>query len=181
MRRGFSLAEILIVMVIVAVLCCLLFPVLSQSRMRAKETTCMSNLHQTYLAAKLYQSEEGDYPPDGRISLLNGGVAMLRCPEQHDQALPWDYTLVSRPTLNVPGHDSIKNFDNCRAIRGESMPLVVDQNHATVPYGYAWGRQPFFLVRESGGAATVDASIYKSMLSGRTPAPCSISQMITNL
>jgi prepilin-type N-terminal cleavage/methylation domain-containing protein len=66
MRRSpaFTLIELLVVLAILAVLAALLLPALSQAREAGRRTTCLSNLHQLGLAARLSAlDQEGFFPP----------------------------------------------------------------------------------------------------------------------
>ncbi len=76
---GFTLVELLVVMGIIIVLAALLFPVFSSVRIKGRENTCMSNLHQIGIAIKAYQAEHHAYPPppwyDG--NRYQGGVSAL--------------------------------------------------------------------------------------------------------
>jgi len=62
-RKGFTLIELVVVCVIIAVLIGLLLPVILRSHLKAYETTCMNNLHQIYLAVRMYADDnDGRYP-----------------------------------------------------------------------------------------------------------------------
>ncbi len=54
---AFSLMEILVVIAIIAVIASLLMPVFLSAKKSAKRVSCISNLHQFGLAAKLYESD----------------------------------------------------------------------------------------------------------------------------
>jgi prepilin-type N-terminal cleavage/methylation domain-containing protein/prepilin-type processing-associated H-X9-DG protein len=61
---GFTLVELLVVVSIIALLAAILFPVFSQVRERAKQTSCMSNLRQIGLAFTLYLNDKNErFPP----------------------------------------------------------------------------------------------------------------------
>src|SRR5438552_17914826 len=60
--RAFTLIELLTVIAIIAILAALLFPVFSRASEGVRQTTCMSNLHQIYVAANLYKDDQGGYP-----------------------------------------------------------------------------------------------------------------------
>ena len=60
--RGFTLIELLVVIAIIAILAAILFPVFARARAQAKETSCISNLHEIYVATKLYREDNGKFP-----------------------------------------------------------------------------------------------------------------------
>lgn len=62
MQRAFTLTELLIVIAIIAILAAILFPVMATVREQARQSSTMSNLYSTYVAAKLYAEDEGHYP-----------------------------------------------------------------------------------------------------------------------
>jgi prepilin-type N-terminal cleavage/methylation domain len=45
-KHGFTLIELLVVIAIIAILAAILFPVFSQARESARQTTCMSRFYQ---------------------------------------------------------------------------------------------------------------------------------------
>lgn len=60
--RGFTLIELLTVIAIIALLAAILFPVFSRARAQARETSCISNLHEIYVSLKLYREDNGKFP-----------------------------------------------------------------------------------------------------------------------
>ena len=62
-KAGFTLIELLVVIAIIAILAALLMPALELAREQAKQTYCMGNLHQVYLAFQMYGGDFGLYPP----------------------------------------------------------------------------------------------------------------------
>ena len=63
MVRGFTLAELLVVMSIIAILIALLLPAMSAVRARAREIVCLSNLRQLGLSSVLYVNANRGYLP----------------------------------------------------------------------------------------------------------------------
>lgn len=83
MKRGFSLTEVLIVVVIIALIAGLLLPVLLRAKSKSKEVPCTSNLKQLYTAWSLYMQDHDDAMPsylDAIVPLIGGGRAILKCP-----------------------------------------------------------------------------------------------------
>lgn len=66
MRRAFTLMELLVVIVILGLLAALLLPALNRARARARQASCLSNLHQIGLGFALYLADAADRFPDQR-------------------------------------------------------------------------------------------------------------------
>jgi prepilin-type N-terminal cleavage/methylation domain-containing protein len=95
-RRTFTLVELLTVMAVVAVLAALLLPALGAARAKARQTSCLSNVHQIGIAVMSYVSEYRDHlPVAGRLGpepifgwpalrdvlgLSGGDGEIFRCP-----------------------------------------------------------------------------------------------------
>lgn len=114
-KLGFTLTELLVVVLVVAVLAALFFPVLAGARERAQQTFCLSNLKQIGIAGLIYLEDRGGtfpynmpgYPayqpavPVGWCdALTNYGVipSLLLCPSTR---LPGDLSVQAGGTANV--------------------------------------------------------------------------------
>jgi prepilin-type N-terminal cleavage/methylation domain-containing protein len=56
-HSAFTLVELLVVIAIIAILAALLLPVLSEVKAKGKQTSCLSNLHQSGFALQMYASD----------------------------------------------------------------------------------------------------------------------------
>ncbi|MFN0057170.1 MAG: type II secretion system protein [Planctomycetota bacterium] len=106
--RGFTLVELLVVILILSMLMALSMPVLSYARAKQKKTVCKNDIEQLSLAISSYSTETGDFPPsrlgrggngqnDGIESLLahlmsrdNGGPFLTELKEQQLENLDGD-------------------------------------------------------------------------------------------
>lgn len=67
LSRAFTLIELLVVIAIIAILAAILFPVFSQAKQAAKQSSCTSNLHQIGLAIAMYRSDYDGINPRHRL------------------------------------------------------------------------------------------------------------------
>lgn len=61
---GFSLIEVLTVIAIISILAGMLMPTFSKARERARDTVNTNELHQIYLAVKMFEMDTGNLPKD---------------------------------------------------------------------------------------------------------------------
>lgn len=61
-RGGFSLVELLTVIAIIAILAGVIFPVAGSIREKARQSSCMSNLHNIWMALRMYKQDERAMP-----------------------------------------------------------------------------------------------------------------------
>lgn len=89
-HAGFTLAEILVVVVIIAVLAGVLIPVIANSLKAGKRATCLTNLHQIGAALIAYRQDNNVYPEPGKaIGALSTAYKQLlpknpNCPRDPD-------------------------------------------------------------------------------------------------
>lgn len=63
-EQGFTMVELLTVIAIIAILAAILLPVLSRTREKARQVTCMANLQQIAQALRLYKQDNRGFPLD---------------------------------------------------------------------------------------------------------------------
>jgi len=80
-RRGrrpdlpaFTLVELLVVIAIIGILAGLLFPAIAKARAKARQSRCMSNLHQFSIAIVMYKNDHDERMPAWLSSLYPGYV-----------------------------------------------------------------------------------------------------------
>ncbi len=65
LQRGFTLIELLVVIAIIAILAAILFPVFSQAREKARQSTCLSNVRQLGQGIVMYAQDYDETLPFG--------------------------------------------------------------------------------------------------------------------
>jgi prepilin-type N-terminal cleavage/methylation domain-containing protein len=88
-RWGFTLIELLVALAVIALLAALLFPTFAQAREKARQATCLSNLHQVGLAIRMYAQDWGDKLPRPIFDPTQPGRArmFLLQPYLHNQSV----------------------------------------------------------------------------------------------
>lgn len=111
-QRGFSLVELMIVVIILGILVAIAIPVYRVSQKEAETKACKSNQRLIESAAEQYYLKEGSYPSDVD-ALVNGGYLKNKpkCPDETVSATNREYSLGNNGKLNVTngklqcGHD----------------------------------------------------------------------------
>ena len=74
-NNGFSLAELFVVIAIIAILAVLLFPTVGRAKDKAKRTRCMNNLKQINLGLRLYTDDFSDLAPSTPAANLSPAMS----------------------------------------------------------------------------------------------------------
>lgn len=89
-KKGFTLIELLVCIVIISILAAMLLPALSKAKMKAQQISCLSNIRQLGMSAKMYADDNEDkfmarafgstgYWP-AQLSNYIATPSFLRCP-----------------------------------------------------------------------------------------------------
>jgi type II secretory pathway pseudopilin PulG len=136
---GFSLLELFIVIVVVAILATLLIPVISTMRSRAQRVQCTSNLRNLYVAANLYLQQNGSWP---QIAMGDSDTAEEEYATAWIAALapfgPTQKTWICPTIQELLGNPDLSDPQNVR-VDYIAMPF---DDKPTTPY--QWPRQPWF-------------------------------------
>ncbi len=133
LRQGhsaaFTLLELLVVVAVIGVLAGLLLTSLGQSKERARETACLSNLRQIGIAAKLYTDEHGGRyprkfvrdaaPPVGRTNLNKSAQYAMggKDPsDSHPHFFDWYPSASARPLNPYTGNPNTFHCPNDRGM-----------------------------------------------------------------
>lgn len=91
---AFTLIELLVVIAIIALLAAILFPVFAQTREKARQTNCLSNLHQVGMGWKIYsQDYDGGFCHITYTEYSPGTNIYYWCTGRRSATGAWDPTL----------------------------------------------------------------------------------------
>jgi len=109
-RKGFTLIEMLIVIVVIAILALIVIPRLLGAGRKAKEATLRGNLHQIRNAIQQFEADCGDYPAD-KADLMtqpaagNGGTGIAL------DVVGWQGPYLRTADSNLPKDPFTDDFD----------------------------------------------------------------------
>ena len=93
-RHAFTLIEIMVVLVIIAVMAAIITPLLLASKSKAKSTVCISNLHQIFVGFDLYASDNNGWEvakPSFPALQPYTSSQIFKCPEHEAPKYPSGY------------------------------------------------------------------------------------------
>jgi len=138
-ERGFTILEVFVVAVIIAILAALLLPVFSKMRARAQRVQCMANLRNLYVATESYVQQYGSWPQismedsdSAEQDYANAWIAALAPfgPTQKTWICPTIQELLRNPDLSKPENVRVDYF----ATTFDDKPTTPHQ----------WPKQPWF-------------------------------------
>jgi prepilin-type N-terminal cleavage/methylation domain-containing protein len=138
-ERGFTILEVFVVAVIIAILAALLLPVFSKMRARAQRMQCTANLKSLYVAAESYVQQYGSWPQisvsdsdSAEEDYANAWIAALAPfgPTQKTWICPTIQELLQNPDLSKPENVRVDYF----ATSFDDKPTTPHQ----------WPKQPWF-------------------------------------
>jgi len=116
-RKAFTLVELLVVIVIISVLTAIMLPSMSAARQQGKQTYCLNNLRQMFMAVQAYTQMYDDYYPTAHYRRKIGAKKFEYC---------WDFTVITNQgkTEVVPGllwqGQTIEKVQQCPSFKGSS-------------------------------------------------------------
>jgi prepilin-type N-terminal cleavage/methylation domain-containing protein len=118
-RAGFTLIELLTVIAIIAILAAIIFPVMSNVRVRAQQTQVVSNLQSIQSAMGLFKSDNHNYPTAlGELRISGQGGTNIPRDVLYPEWLK-DKSAFLSPNNDVPNpNDFIKVNESVSAGRG---------------------------------------------------------------
>jgi prepilin-type N-terminal cleavage/methylation domain-containing protein len=138
---AFTLLELLTVMVIIAILAVLTFPILDAIRSRVEKSRCMGNLRTLYFGANAYVQQYGQWPQipttqynSNRKAFEKAWVDALQAFQVPHAA--WICPTVQRTTGNNADYDSEKTY------RVDYIAMPFDSKPLTP---YRWPQMPWFV------------------------------------
>ena len=154
-KKGFTLIELLVVIAIIAILAAILFPVFARAREKARQTSCLNNVKQLSLGAKMYSQ---DYDEEILPAYVYSGhtwnqlvepyiknLQVFRCPSEAGQALGYG---INRQLYLRHSYYGVKlaevNYPAQTILLGDSNGYRFDSAW--------WGSWVFIPARHNGGA-----------------------------
>jgi type II secretion system protein G len=121
-KKGFTILELLIVVIIIGMLAGLILPVLSQAREKARRTTCINNLKQFSAAYEMYAEDYFEKFPADKEGLYNADG-------------------INRTTSIYPNYISSPKVFWCPSSISRNLPPPngeIEEYHSTPPSDNNW-------------------------------------------
>jgi type IV pilus assembly protein PilA len=101
-QEGFTLIELMIVILIIAILVAIAVPVFLSARSNAQRRTCQANLRTIDGAINTYNAQYDVYPPAGSVSAIMVPTLIKRAPTCPTTGSAYSLVAGSPPTVSCP-------------------------------------------------------------------------------
>jgi general secretion pathway protein G len=133
-KRGFTLVEILIVVVILGILAAIVIPQFTQASTEAKQNSLCSDLQTLRSQIELYKVQHNDIPPTNGAGNLGFGVVMTTCTDN----LGVSTGNKTKDLTSTPKKDLGPYLERLPENPFTSGTTVVDFNASTATSGDGW-------------------------------------------
>lgn len=190
---GFTLIEILVVIVIISLLAAILFPVFTRVREKARQATCQSNLKQIALAVTQYSQDYDERYPMGEVYPWNNTDKACAVTAAKEQGITPYKTLSATggtPTWMGAIYSYTRNTQMYYCPSGPTTADAINWKNSPdarqAVYGFSYAYNPLVFMQwmwESGGGKDTlnpDCTIKKptkaagSMIASRFGSPSSV-------
>lgn len=138
-RRGFTLLQLMLVMVIIAVLASVMFPLTGMLRKRAAKVKCVSNLKTLGVALNVYIQENSMWPQVPATAMTSQEKMWEWWMKTFEQK-PYE---ISRKTWVCPSVLAVSGITKDEDIKmGSYAPTMFDSSSASLPYQW---QQPWLV------------------------------------
>lgn len=145
---GFTLIEVLLVVVLLGILAAIIMPQFQESKKDAENATFVSNVKIFVTAFRLYQIRNDQFPPDVARGVLPNGMSQYIKPEDWTEGRPlggrWDW---DQGIFGVVAGVSVVEFDRTAAEMAEIDAIIDDGNPATGAFRNAGDRYTYAVQR----------------------------------
>lgn len=132
-RRGFTIVELLIVIVVIAILAAISIVAYNGIQQRASNTAIISAVNQTIKAVQLYYAQEGSYPLTGTYACVTSTTGCIETGGvSRDANATFDANIAkaanvprSVPNVGAAGNGIIYSHHANRQVDGESRPVLI--------------------------------------------------------
>lgn len=178
-KHGFSLVELLTVIAIIAILAAIIFPVMGAVKNRAKETQCITNLHDIAIAVKMFQQDNRRYPDS--LAGYETGLPLERArnagglyPEYVKSPkgfhCPLSATTSTSATITIGGR-VFYAYSSYDAYTPKAVVGNIDGNPEDIRYTVRWADDVNGVSSYDAGSPTADADYdFKRQLRFRNPS-----------
>ncbi|MDP8258408.1 MAG: prepilin-type N-terminal cleavage/methylation domain-containing protein [Candidatus Aadella gelida] len=121
-NKGFTISELIVVLVIVLIAGILLFPLIRYSGERMERTVCTNNMREVGLALYIYAAEhEGNFPPSLKALYDEKYLAkedLVDCPASKDKGTPEnpDYIYTAGLSVRSPSNSVLVGEEDMKEI-----------------------------------------------------------------